>query len=67
MWSVYAAQISSTGCVHFARSESIELIVIGARGRHMLIDILSGSTATGVVRAARCDVYVIQEREESGG
>jgi len=49
----------------FASEEGVDLIVIGARGRNSLIDILSGSTAVGVVRAAPCDVFVIHEREPS--
>lgn len=52
--------------VSYAAEHGVGLIVIGARGRHSLIDILSGSTATGVVRAAPCDVFVMHEREERG-
>ena len=47
----------------FASEHNVDLIVIGARGRNSLIDILSGSTAVGVVRAAPCDVFVIHERD----
>jgi len=53
--------------VRFASEEAVDLIVVGARGRHTLIDMLSGSTATGVVRAAPCDVFVIHEREDPDG
>lgn len=48
--------------VRFATENDIDLIVIGSRGRHSLIDILSGSTATGVVRAAPCAVFVVHEQ-----
>lgn len=48
--------------IKFASEEQVDLIVIGARGRNRLIDILSGSTATGVVRAAPCDVFVVHDR-----
>ena len=47
-----------------ARDLDVELIFVGARG-HSLIDILSGSTATGVVRGAPCGVFVVQEPESS--
>ncbi len=50
--------------VHFAIDQKIALIVIGSRGRHSLLDVLSGSTATGVVRAAPCDVFVIHDPDE---
>ena len=43
-----------------AEDLDVELIFVGARG-HSLIDILSGSTATGVVRGAPCAVFVVQE------
>lgn len=52
--------------IKFARDEQVDLIVIGARGRSNIIDILSGSTATGVVRAAPCDVFVVHERDMPG-
>jgi len=51
--------------VRFSIEHGVELIVIGARGRNSLIDILSGSTATGVVRAAPCDVFVVHERNDA--
>ena len=47
--------------VKFAKARAIDLIVMGVRGRHTLVDILGGSTATGVVRAAPCDVFVVQD------
>ena len=44
--------------VQFAQTRGIDLIVLGARGRRGLAQMLVGSTAAGVVRAAPCDVVV---------
>lgn len=46
--------------VSFAKEHGVDLLVLGARGRRNLLDVISGSTATGVVRAAPCDVFVVQ-------
>ena len=46
----------------FAADQGIDLIVIGARGRQTLVDYIAGSTATGVVRTAPCDVFTVRER-----
>ena len=43
----------------FAHEEQIELIVLPSRGRTGLDRVLLGSTAEGVVRRAKCEVYVI--------
>ena len=51
--------------VQFTSERGIGLIVIGARGRRGLIEIMSGSTATGVVRAALCDVLVIRDQADA--
>ncbi len=53
---------AKTEIIKFATDEKVDLIVIGARGRSSFIDILSGSTATGVVRTAPCDVFVVHDR-----
>jgi universal stress protein A len=45
--------------LEFVEAYDIDLIVIGARGQTGLIDRLAGSTATGVVRAVPCDVFVV--------
>ena len=45
--------------LNFAEDDGIDLIVIGSRGRNPLTKLLAGSTATGVVRAAKCDVFIV--------
>jgi len=49
--------------ITFAKANDVDLVVLGARGRDTLTDLLSGSTATGVVRAAPCDVLAIHRTE----
>ena len=49
--------------VNYARANDVDLVVLGARGRETLTDLLSGSTATGVVRAAPCDVLAVHRKE----
>lgn len=51
--------------VDFAKHHNIDLVVLGARGRRNLLDMLSGSTATGVARAAPCDVFVVNAETET--
>ncbi|MEN8130679.1 MAG: universal stress protein [Pseudomonadota bacterium] len=51
---------AKTEIVRFVESHDIDLIVLGARGRHGLTDLLGGSTATGVVRVAPCDVFTVR-------
>ena len=38
----------------------IDLIVIGSHGRHGLTGLLMGSTATGVINNAKCDVLTVR-------
>ena len=53
---------------HSAKSEilkyvdgnDVDLIIIGAVGRTMLADIVGGSTAAALVRAAPCDVLAVR-------
>ena len=45
--------------LEFAKDNQIDLIVLGSRGQHRLTEWLAGSTATGVVRAAACDVLTV--------
>jgi universal stress protein A len=45
--------------VDFARDEGIDLIVVGSHGRHGL-DRLMGSTATGILNHAPCDVLAVR-------
>ena len=51
--------------VDFAKHNDVDLIVLGARGRRNLLDMLSGSTATGVARAAPCDTFVVNAATET--
>ena len=44
--------------IQYAEKESIDLIVLGTRGRSGFKKLLLGSTATGVVRYAHCPVLV---------
>ncbi len=57
-------QSAKAEILRFASDENVDLIVIGSRGRDSLLDRLSGSTATGVVRSAPCNVYVVQDHED---
>lgn len=49
--------------VSYAKGNDVDLVVLGARGRETLTDMLSGSTATGVVRAAPCDVLAVHRTD----
>ena len=44
--------------IQYARQESIDLIVIGTRGRSGIKKLLLGSTASGVVTYANCPVLI---------
>lgn len=46
--------------VSFAEKESVDLIVMGTKGRGKLKKILLGSTASGVVLNASCTVMVVR-------
>lgn len=45
----------------FAEDKGIDLLVIGARGRNPLLDLLLGSTAERLLRSAPCDVLVMRK------
>lgn len=47
----------------YAEENRIDLIVLGSQGRHRLNELLAGSTATGIVRAAKCDVFTVRRME----
>ena len=47
----------------FARENSIDLIVVGSRGRHGLA-LIFGSTANGVLHGATCDVLAVRIKEQ---
>jgi nucleotide-binding universal stress UspA family protein len=44
----------------FAEENHVDLIVLGSQGRGRLEEFLAGSTATGVVRSAKCDVFTVR-------
>lgn len=48
--------------VRVAGEQGVDLIVVGSHGRHG-IALLLGSTATGVIHHARCDVLAVRLRE----
>lgn len=48
--------------VDYARDIGADLIVLGSHGRHGL-GLLLGSTATGVLHVAKCDVLAIRVQE----
>ncbi len=49
--------------VRYARSEEIDLIVIGTHGRTGLTHVLLGSVAEKVVRKAPCNVFTIRPED----
>ncbi|MDT8405781.1 MAG: universal stress protein [Methylococcales bacterium] len=49
--------------VRIATARNIDLIVVGSHGRHGL-SLLLGSTATGVLHHAPCDVLAVRIREQ---
>ena len=57
---ILSTHSAKTELVKYVENHDIDLIVLGARGRHGLTDLLGGSTATGVVRAAPCDVLAVR-------
>ena len=46
--------------LEFAKENQIDLIVLGSRGHHRISEWIAGSTATGVVRSAACDVLTVR-------
>jgi universal stress protein A len=61
---VLSTHSAKTEIVKYVTDHKIDLIVLGARGRHGLADLLGGSTATGVVRASPCDVLTVVQRTD---
>lgn len=49
----------SRALLDFAKSTSVDAIVIGSQGHSLIDRILVGSTATGIVRGAQCAVLAI--------
>ena len=46
--------------VNYIGENDIDLIVLGSQGRNRLNELFAGSTATGIVRAAPCDVMTVR-------
>lgn len=61
---ILSTHSAKTELVKYVEQNDIDLIVLGARGRHGLSDLLGGSTATGLVRAAPCDVLTVRGKNE---
>lgn len=51
--------------VEYAERIGADLILLGSHGHYQISDIL-GTTATGVLHKAKCDVLVIQSGDEGG-
>ena len=47
----------------YAAENQVDLIVLGSQGRHRLNELLAGSTATGIVRSSKCDVFTVRRIE----
>ena len=62
--AVKAVQVSKHSAkskiMDFVGQNDIDLIVLGSQGRHRLNELLAGSTATGIVRTAECDVFIVR-------
>ena len=56
---VLSTHSAKTEIVKYVNEHKVDLVILGARGRHRLTDLLGGSTATGVVRASPCDVLTV--------
>lgn len=48
---------------HLAKEHDVDLIVVGSHGRHGL-SLLLGSTSTGVLHGAKCDVLAVRIKKE---
>jgi len=46
-----------------AKDQGLDLIVVGSHGRHGL-SLLLGSTSTGVLHGAKCDVLAVRIQKE---
>ncbi|MDV6344709.1 universal stress protein [Nitrosomonas sp. Is37] len=52
--------------IRIANEEGVDLIVVGSHGRHGLA-LLLGSTASGVLHHAQCDVLAVRLQDEWAG
>jgi len=53
---------AKTEIIRVAEEQGVDLIVVGSHGRHGFA-LLLGSTATGVIHHARCDVLAVRLHE----
>jgi universal stress protein A len=56
---VLSTHSAKTEIVKYVKDHEVDLVILGARGRHGLTDLLGGSTASGIVRASTCDVLTV--------
>ena len=56
---VLSTHSAKTEIVKYVKDNEVDLVILGARGRHGLTDLLGGSTASGIVRASPCDVLTV--------
>jgi universal stress protein A len=56
---ILSTRSAKSEIVKYVEGHKVDLVILGARGRHGLVELLGGSTATGVVRASRCDVLTV--------
>lgn len=61
--AVVTSNAPATAIVEYARSEHIDLIVIGTHGRGAVAHLLMGSVAERVVRTAPCPVLTVRHPE----
>ena len=59
---ILSTRSAKSEIVKYVEGHEVDLIILGARGRHGLAELLGGSTATGVVRASPCDVLTVVRR-----
>lgn len=61
--AVITSSATAAAVVHYARDLSIDLIVVGTRGRGAVAHVLMGSVAERVVRTAPCPVLTVRHPE----
>lgn len=59
--AVVRATSPALGILRYAQRASIDLIVIGTHGRHVISEFILGSVAQKVIRSASCPVMTVRE------